>query len=135
MSVISEGRTLAQLDHPGLARVIDLDFEGDRPFLVPEYVRGCTLDRYAADEPPTPRRAAGLMAELARTVAYLHADGVVHQDIKPRNIVLGGAGPPRVIDFGLARLRQAWAPGRCAPAAPRPPSRASIIPTTGPASS
>lgn len=107
-SLISEGRTLVQLDHPGLARVIDLDFEGDRPFLVLEYVRGRTLDRYADDEHLTPKRAAGLVAELARTVAYLHAQGVVHQDIKPRNIVVDGTGRSHLIDFGLARLRQAW---------------------------
>jgi serine/threonine protein kinase len=110
-SLINEGRTLVRLDHPGLARVIDLDLDGDRPFLVLEYVRGRTLEQYAAEAQPTPEQAARLVAELARTVAYLHAQGVVHQDIKPRNIVLDGAGRPRLIDFGLARLRQTWSDG------------------------
>jgi serine/threonine protein kinase len=110
-ALISEGRTLVRLDHPGLARVIDLDLDADRPFLVLEYVRGRPLDRYAVDVRPGPKQAARLVAALARTVAYLHAQGVVHQDIKPRNIVLDGAGQPHLIDFGLARLQQTWSDG------------------------
>jgi serine/threonine protein kinase len=109
--LINEGRTLVRLDHPGLARVIDLDLDRDRPFLVLEYVRGRTLEQYAAEAHPSPKQAAQLVTELARTVAYLHSQGVVHQDIKPRNIVLDGAGRPRLIDFGLARLRQTWSDG------------------------
>lgn len=110
-SLRSEGRLLARLDHPSLARVIDLDFDGDRPFLVLEHVPGRTLHQYAAEDHPSPREAARLVAELAHAVAYLHAEGVIHQDIKPRNIVLDAGGRPRLIDFGLARLRNAWSDG------------------------
>ena len=108
--IVAEGRLLAELDHPNLVRVLDVDVHDDgRPFLVREHVAGCTLDRDIAHGLPTPRRAAAMVAEIARAVGYVHGRGVVHQDIKPRNILIDEKGRPRLIDFGLARLRHAWA--------------------------
>jgi serine/threonine protein kinase len=106
--LIGEARLLAQCDHPNLVRVVDLDVHEGRPFVVMEYVDGRNLEDYARDEPVGPRRAARLVAELTRAVAYLHARGIVHQDIKPRNVLVDDQGRPRLIDFGLARLRHAW---------------------------
>ena len=73
-----------------------------------EYVHGRNLEDYARDEPVTPRRAAELVAKLAGALAMVHRRGIVHRDIKPRNILIDEAGEPRLIDFGLARLRNAW---------------------------
>jgi serine/threonine protein kinase len=103
-----EGRLLARLSHPNLVRVIDLDLHGDRPYLVLEYVAGRTLQQSIQERRPSPREAARLVAALAGAVAYLHAQGVVHQDIKPKNILIDPQGQPRLIDLGLARLRHAW---------------------------
>ena len=88
--------------------VDDLDFHNDRPFLVMEYIHGRNLEDYARDEPVTPRRAAELVAKLAGALAMVHRRGIIHRDIKPRNILIDEAGQPRLIDFGLARLRHAW---------------------------
>ena len=107
--LVAEGRVLAELEHPNLARVYDLDFDGDRPFLVMEYIRGCNLRQQARQGRLGSREAAALVAKVARALAVAHARGIVHQDIKPGNIILDEAGQPRVIDFGLARLRHAWA--------------------------
>src|SRR5207253_8820400 len=79
-----------------------------RPFVVMEHVPGLTLQEFADQHRPSPRQAARLVAELARAVAYLHARGIIHQDIKPRNVLVDDQGRPRLIDFGLARLRHAW---------------------------
>jgi hypothetical protein len=107
--LMAEGQLLAELNHPNLVRVLDLDVDEEgRPFLVMEHVAGCTLDRHAEQGRPAPRRAAAVVAEIARAVAYVHRRGVVHQDIKPRNVLIDEAGRPRLIDFGLARLRHAW---------------------------
>jgi serine/threonine protein kinase len=108
-SLVAEGRLLADLKpHVNLVRIYDLDFHNERPFLVMEYVDGRDLEVYARDEPVTPRRAAELVAKLAGALAMVHRKGVIHRDIKPRNILIDEAGQPRLIDFGLARLRNAW---------------------------
>jgi predicted Ser/Thr protein kinase len=107
-SLISEGRLLAQIDHPNLVRVFDLDFHEGRPYVVMEYVPGANLQQYAMQNQPGARRVAALVAELARVLGALHRRGLVHQDIKPRNVLIDEAGRPRLIDFGLARLRHAW---------------------------
>jgi tRNA A-37 threonylcarbamoyl transferase component Bud32 len=107
--LVAEGRLLADVEHPNLARVYDLDFHEGRPFLVLEYVRGPDLQQYAAAHRLAPRAAAALVAQLARALAAAHARGILHQDVKPRNIVLDETGRPRLLDFGMARLLRAGA--------------------------
>ena len=106
--LVEEGRLLVDLEHPNLVRIYDLDFHDDRPFLVMEYVHGRNLEEYAGEEPVTPRRAAALVAKLAEVMAVAHRHGITHCDIKPRNILIDKLGEPRLIDFGMARLRHAW---------------------------
>ncbi|HEX8199704.1 MAG TPA: serine/threonine-protein kinase [Isosphaeraceae bacterium] len=104
-----EGKALAGLVHPNLVRVYDLGVDASgRPFLVMEYVPGCNLRQHAAQIRPEPRAAAALVAAVARGAAEAHRHHLTHLDIKPENILIAKAGPPRLIDFGLARLRDAW---------------------------
>jgi hypothetical protein len=107
-SFLDEGKALAELDHINLLRVYDSGRHDDRPFLVMEYVHGRNLEDYARDERVTPRRAAELVARLAGALALVHRKAIIHRDIKPRNILIDAAGEPRLIDFGLALLRNAW---------------------------
>ncbi len=109
--LVREGQLLADLKHPHLAQVYDLDFHENCPFLVMEYVRGVNLDQSAAQDRPTPRRAAALVAQLARALGVAHQRGLVHQDVKPANILIDEAGQPRLIDFGLVRRRDAYSAG------------------------
>jgi len=109
-ALAQEGRLLAELDDPGLARVYDLRLHEGRPCLVMEYVRGVNLEQHAQLRPPAPRAAAALVARVARSLAAVHRRGVVHRDVKPRNILIDEAGNPRLIDFGVARLADAWRP-------------------------
>ncbi|MFH1921656.1 MAG: serine/threonine-protein kinase, partial [Planctomycetota bacterium] len=106
--LIAEGKLLAELDHPHLARVYDLDFHENRPFLVMEYVRGRNLRHHVKQHQYQPPEAARMVAKVARALAAAHVRGIVHQDVKPGNIVIDETGEPRLIDFGLARLRPAW---------------------------
>jgi tRNA A-37 threonylcarbamoyl transferase component Bud32 len=103
-----EGKLLAQCDHPNLVRVLDLDVHEGRWFIVMEYYPALTLDQFVARHRPGPRQAARLVIELARAVAYLHARGITHQDIKPQNVLVDDQGRPRLIDLGLARQNHAW---------------------------
>lgn len=106
--LIAEGKVLAQLDHPHLARVYDLDFHDSAPFLAMEYVRGRNLQKHYAGKPVPARQAAEWTAKLARALEQVHKHGIVHQDIKPGNIVVDLEDEPRLLDFGLARLRHVW---------------------------
>jgi tRNA A-37 threonylcarbamoyl transferase component Bud32 len=106
--LVAEGKLLADLEHPNLVRVFDLDFDDDRPFLVMEYVRGGSLQQQVEHHRPAPRQSARWVAQLARAVAMVHRRGIVHQDIKPRNILIDESGRSRLIDFGLAHWQDAW---------------------------
>ena len=113
--IVEEGKIMVELEHPHLVRVYDLDFLGDRPYLVMEYIRGRNLEQYAGEKPLSPRQIAALVAKVAGAAAFAHCRGIVHRDIKPRNILVDERGEPRLIDFGMARLRTAWSDDRKEP--------------------
>jgi predicted Ser/Thr protein kinase len=104
----ADAEFLSELDHPNLVRVHDLDTHEGRPFVVMEFVRGRNLQQLAEQALPSTRQAAEWVAAIARALEYVHRRGVVHQDIKPKNIMLDESGCARLIDFGMARWRHAW---------------------------
>ena len=106
--LLAEGRLLAELEHPGLARVFDLDFYLGRPFLVLEYVRGRNLDQQRRTAALPVSESIRVVAQVARSLAAVHRQGIVHRDVTPRNIMLDEQGQPRLIDFGLAHWRAPW---------------------------
>ncbi|GIH98815.1 protein kinase domain-containing protein [Planobispora takensis] len=91
------------------AQVIEAGLDGDRPYIVSEYVDGPSLHREVAVSGP---RSGGGLERLAigtaTALAAIHRAGIVHRDFKPQNVLLGPDGP-RVIDFGLARALDAAA--------------------------
>ena len=110
-AMLHEGRLLGTCEHPNLVQVFDVGVHEGRWFVVMEYVSGLTLRQFVEQRRPTPRQAARLVIELAQAVAYLHARGITHSDIKPQNVLIDDDGRPRLIDFGLARLKHAWRDG------------------------
>ena len=107
----AEAKILSELKHPNLVRVYDLDVHEGRPFVVMEYVPGRNLKQVAEAARPSPMRGAAWVAGVARALALAHRRGVVHQDVKPQNILIDEEDRARLIDFGLARLTDAWADG------------------------
>lgn len=107
--LLREGRLLSKLHHPGLVRVFEMGIDDERPFLVMEYIPGKTLERYVRDDAVNPAQAASLVVKVARAIHYAHTQGVLHRDIKPANIIVDEGGTnPRVIDFGLALMTNAF---------------------------
>ncbi len=106
--VIAEGRLLAQLNHPNIAQIYDVDQANGYPILVMEYVEGQSLDQYQRTHSLNWQEIAGLLSRVARAVAAAHARGIVHRDIKPQNIVIRRDGEPKLIDFGLSQMNDAW---------------------------
>jgi WD40 repeat protein len=98
-----EGRNAAQLRHPGIVSVFNVEHEGDIPFIVCEYVEGETLADRLRKGPVLFRAAAQIVADVAEALEYAHAHNIIHRDIKPSNIMLCADGKPRLMDFGLAK--------------------------------
>lgn len=98
-----ERQTLARLEHPGIARLIDGGALADgRPYLVMEFVDGEPIDRYCDGRSLGMRERLRLFLQVAGAVQHAHQNLVIHRDLKPSNILVDGAGNPRVIDFGIA---------------------------------
>lgn len=87
----------------GVARVLGAQTEGGRPWIATEFLAGPTLDQAVGAHGSFDEATVRVLASaLVRTLADIHAAGMVHRDIKPSNIVLTSSGP-RIIDFGIAR--------------------------------
>lgn len=102
---LKEARAAASLEHPNIVSVYDAGNEGGRRYIVMQYVEGETLGARLSREGALPvAEALRIFRAVARGVAYAHARGIVHRDIKPDNILLGRDGSVKVTDFGLARM-------------------------------
>lgn len=106
-----EALTLGRLGHPAIVRyhVFTHDAAHDLFYLAMEFVDGPTLRDVLAKRPLTQGEAATLVAEVARGMAAVHREGVIHRDLAPDNVVLvdGAVDRPKVIDFGIARGNEA----------------------------
>ncbi len=113
-----ERRTLAGLQHPGIARLFDGGTTNDGcPYFVMELVRGETIDHYCARERLPIAARLRLFVQVCRAVQFAHQNLVVHCDLKPANILIDERGLPRLLDFGIARLLEDE-PQAASPAAP-----------------
>ncbi|MFT4263580.1 MAG: serine/threonine-protein kinase, partial [Nocardioides sp.] len=99
-----EARVAARLHHPHLVTLYDLAEDDGDLWLVMEFVAGPSLTQVVADHGPmTPDEAARIVTGVAEGLRYIHAQGVVHRDVKPSNILLDPSGEPKLADFGIAR--------------------------------
>ena len=99
-----EARAVAQLSHPSIVTVIDRGEQDGRQFIVFELVEGENLKELVERTGPLPvRRVLELGLDVGRALAFAHASGLVHRDVKPQNVLIDGEGQPKVTDFGIAR--------------------------------
>lgn len=100
-----EARMLARLSHPSIVPVYDAGTDDqDRPWVVMELVEGETLSDTIGRGPIPSERTAVIGSSVAQALAYCHGQGLVHRDVKPGNVLIGGDGRVRLTDFGIARL-------------------------------
>jgi tetratricopeptide (TPR) repeat protein len=104
---IEEAQIGGQLQHPGVVPVYDIGRFGDRPFFTMKLVKGQTLQALLAERSDLAAERPRFLAialQVAQTLAYAHAKGVIHRDLKPANIMVGAFGEVQVMDWGLAKV-------------------------------
>jgi len=100
----SEQRTLAQLNHPSIARLYDAATMPDgTPFFVMEYVEGLPLTEYCRRHKSSVEQRLELFRAVCEAVVYAHQHTVIHRDLKPGNILVREDGAVRLVDFGIAK--------------------------------
>ncbi len=104
-----EARLAASLRHRNIVQVYDFDKQGDRLFLVMEFINGGTLKQRLEDVKSTGgciplTEVSRIMQQVASALDYAHSQGMLHRDLKPANILLDQAGDAYITDFGIARL-------------------------------
>ena len=103
--MVREARIIARLEHPGIVPVHDVGTLPDgRMFYAMKYVRGSRLDEYAAQGGSLRDRLRKFQS-VCDAVAFAHAHGVIHRDLKPQNIMIGSFGEVLVLDWGVAKIR------------------------------
>jgi eukaryotic-like serine/threonine-protein kinase len=100
-----ERRTLARLDHPNIARLLDGGTTDDgTPYLAMEFVEGERIDEYLNRHNCSVDQRLALFLTVCGAVQYAHGRLVIHRDLKPNNILVRPDGVPKLLDFGIAKL-------------------------------
>jgi eukaryotic-like serine/threonine-protein kinase len=101
---VREARMAARLAHPNIVQVYDVGDDGRRPYIVMEHVEGQTLADVLDERGPFPApEVVDIAVQVCAGLEHAHAAGLVHRDIKPRNILLRSDGMVKITDFGIAR--------------------------------
>ncbi len=102
-----EARVLASLNHPNIAAIYGVEESGGRRFLVMELVPGETLAERIKRGPMAVEESVGIATQITEALEAAHEKGIVHRDLKPANIKVTPDGKVKVLDFGLAKVRDA----------------------------
>jgi len=100
-----EARSVANLVHPGIVNVYDVGRDGDRCYIVMEFVDGRSVKEMLASGPVGVDRTIDIGVQVAKALDYAHRAGVVHRDVKPHNIIVTPEGAAKLVDFGIATVK------------------------------
>ena len=107
-----EIQLLATLNHPGIAQIHDAGIanlgQGPQPYFTMEWIQGQRLDEFVRSRGMGSwaiEQSMELLLRVCRAVEFAHDNGIIHRDLKPANILVTEAGQPKVLDFGIARMK------------------------------
>ena len=105
MRFYQEGQTAAKLNHPNIVQAFDVGESEGYHYFIMEYVEGKTVyDEFQAGKKYTESEALGIGIQIAVALVHAHAAGLIHRDVKPKNIMITQDGVAKLMDMGLARL-------------------------------
>ena len=99
-----EAKSLANLSHPNILKVMDYGEHEGSPYLVLEYQPGGNLKQQLKGKPMHWEETLRILTPIASALEYAHQSGIIHRDIKPSNILLTDKGIPMLSDFGIAKI-------------------------------
>jgi serine/threonine protein kinase len=105
-----EAEVLSKITHPAIVRIheiVEADEDGKGPYIVMEYCEGRPLEAVLQRGPLPPAQVVAIVRQVAEGLQIAHLRDVVHRDIKPANLVISDAGEVKILDFGVAWLRDA----------------------------
>ena len=110
-----EAKLASSLDHPNICTIFGLHKVGDIQFIAMQYVEGRNVRQLVGGQPLDLRRALSITIQVTDALAAAHGRGIVHRDIKARNVMVTRSGTVKVLDFGLAKLIESPHPGSSDP--------------------
>ena len=106
---LREAKATSRLQHPSIVTIHHVGVEGDTRYVVMEMVDGENLESMINGRPMDPTLICDIGIQVADGLAVAHEAGVVHRDIKAENVMIGPRGQVKILDFGLAKLREVQA--------------------------
>lgn len=106
---LREARIMAKLSHPNIASVFQVGTHDSTPYMIIEFIEGFTLKQIlemsvTVDKPLRHSFVVYLISQIARAIEYAHAQGVIHRDLSPHNIMIDKYGTVKVLDFGISKI-------------------------------
>jgi formylglycine-generating enzyme required for sulfatase activity len=129
--LVREAKAIAKLSHSNVVGIFDVGVHEGQVFLAMEYLGGGRLREWCDAKKRPWREVVKMFMDVGQGLAAAHAEGLIHRDFKPDNVLLDKQGKPKVADFGLVRLRStaldAQAAGPADDAAPPPPDEELVL--------
>jgi class 3 adenylate cyclase len=102
--LLNEAKAAAQLNHPNICAVYEIEEEERQLFIVMELLEGTTLRQKIQQGPLPMKEIIDIAVSVSSALATAHGKGIIHRDIKPENIMISPAGGTKIMDFGVARF-------------------------------